>query len=121
MRENMLGAASPVHVLLVPTRTVARRCAACGAGCDDPCTCGRALAPPRAQIINIRVIDLDMNIEETVVLGECSGCGSLLSEHPSDGFPAPCPACGCGWNHDAAPPVGVRANCGSPVTLHLEQ
>ncbi len=121
MHEDILVAASPVPVLLRPTRTAGQRCATCGADIGDPCTCGRVLAPPRARIIHIRVIDLDEDIEETVVLGECSGCGSLLSEHPSAGFPAPCPACGCGWNHDTAPSMVGRAICGSPVTLHLEQ
>jgi hypothetical protein len=121
MREDILIPASRVPVLVRPTRTAAQRCTACGASVGDPCTCGWALAPPRAQIIHIRVIELDEDIEEMVVLGDCSGCGSLLSEHPSAGFPARCPACGCGWDHDAAPPVGVRAICGSPATLHLEQ
>jgi hypothetical protein len=121
MRADILGAASPVHARLIPTCTATRRCAGCGAGSGDPCTCGCAPALQRAQIINIRVTELDVDLEETVVLGNCGRCGSLLIEQHSGGFPAQCPDCGCSWDREAELPVVVRATCASPATLHLEQ
>ncbi len=122
MRADILGAPSVAHALLVPTSTAAGSCATCGDGPGQPCGCGRAPETQLAQLIHIRVIAFDVDVEETVVLGDCSGCGERLIEQPTGGFPRQCPSCARHLAPDHPRPSGTeRAAVGRLVRLHTEQ